>query len=72
MEAKKREPGRPPKPLEERRRKPLRIRLTDAERELLDDAAGGEEGTSTWAREVLLRAARKAKGGTAGRGGDGA
>jgi uncharacterized protein (DUF1778 family) len=50
--------GRPPLPEEDRRAKPLRIRLTDAEREEIDKAAGAS--SSTWAREVLLRAARKA------------
>lgn len=35
----------------------LRIRLTNGERELLDKAAGGR--TSTWARELLLRAAER-------------
>jgi uncharacterized protein (DUF1778 family) len=51
--------GRKPLPPEERRAKPLRIRLTDAEREEIDRAADGQ--SSTWAREVLLSAARKAK-----------
>jgi uncharacterized protein (DUF1778 family) len=51
--------GRKPLPPEDRREKPLRIRLTDAEREEIDKAANGQ--SSTWAREVLLRAARKAK-----------
>ena len=40
-----------PKPTE------LRIRLTEQERAELDKAAG--ENTATWAREVLLKAARK-------------
>jgi len=39
-------------------RLPLRIRLSDPEREEIDKAAGGK--SSTWARQVLLRAARKA------------
>lgn len=50
--------GRPPLPPKDRRAKPLRIRLTDAEREEIDKAAGGM--SSTWAREVLLKAARRA------------
>lgn len=49
--------GRPPKPPDERKAAELRIRLTQAEREELDRAAG--ENTSTWAREVLLRAAKR-------------
>jgi hypothetical protein len=49
--------GRPPKPDGKRRESELRIRLTAAERSLLDDAAGKAAGTSTWAREVLLAAA---------------
>ena len=53
----KRERGRPPKPDEERRSAELRIRLTEDERESLDDAAGGK--TSTWARDVLLKAAAR-------------
>lgn len=56
----KRERGRPPKSPENRRSDELRIRLTEAERELLDRVSGGEEGTSTWARELLLKAARNA------------
>lgn len=51
---------------------PLRIRLTEAERALLDEAAGlalegqtipGTGVTSTWARDVLLRAAKRAANG---------
>jgi uncharacterized protein (DUF1778 family) len=53
----KRERGRPPKPDEERRTAELRIRLTDDEREILDKAAEGK--TSTWARELLLKAATR-------------
>jgi len=53
----KRDRGRPPKPDEDRRSAELRIRLTDEERERLDDAAGGK--TSTWARDVLLKAAAR-------------
>jgi hypothetical protein len=48
--------GRPPKPDSERKSAELRIRLTDEERKALDRAAG--ENTSTWAREVLLKAAK--------------
>lgn len=51
------ERGRPPKPPEERKAAELRIRLTEAQRAELDAAAG--QDTSTWAREVLLRAAKR-------------
>jgi uncharacterized protein (DUF1778 family) len=54
--------GRPPKPPEERRDKPLRIRLTPAEREALDAAAAQEgQETSTWARNLLLTCAENPK-----------
>jgi hypothetical protein len=49
--------GRPPLPDKDRRAKPLRIRLTDAERAEIDKAASG--ASSTWARDVLLKAARR-------------
>jgi uncharacterized protein (DUF1778 family) len=52
--------GRPRKPEGEVKNNVLRIRLTPDERAQLDRAAqsrGGE--TSTWAREILLREARK-------------
>ncbi len=52
--------GRPPKPPDERKSSELRIRLTETDREILDDAArykGAE--TSTWARNVLLKAAKR-------------
>jgi hypothetical protein len=51
--------GRPPKPPEERKTAELRIRLTEAQRAQLDTAAG--QDTSTWAREVLLRASKRKK-----------
>lgn len=53
--------GRKRLPDEERRDKPLRIRLTDAEREVIDNAAesAGENSTSRWARDTLLRAAKR-------------
>ena len=53
------ERGRPPKPPEERKTAELRIRLTGAQREQLDAAADGD--TSTWARELLLKAAKRKK-----------
>ena len=56
----KRERGRPPKPPQERKAAELRIRLTEAQRKELDAAAG--QDTSTWARDVLLRAAKRRSG----------
>ncbi len=52
--------GRPKKPENESRENVLRIRLTDREREALDEGAKvkGLE-TSTWARMELLALARK-------------
>ena len=52
-----RDRGRPKGPDELRRKNVLRIRLTDDERKQLDAAAG--DSTSTWARDVLLRAAKR-------------
>ena len=49
--------GRPPLPEEERMDKILKIRLSAAELAELKRAADGD--TSTWAREVLLRAAKR-------------
>jgi len=49
--------GRKPLSGEPKTNRPLRIRLTDAERAELDRAAG-KLGTSTWARDLLLQAAR--------------
>lgn len=51
--------GRPRKPPDKRRIAELRIRLTEEERRLLDDAVA--EKTSTWARNVLLREALNGK-----------
>ena len=52
----KNERGRPPKADDERKDNVLRIRMTQEERQLLDQAADGK--TSTWARGVLVRAAK--------------
>ena len=42
----------------------LRIRLTETERKTLDDAASGESlDTSSWARSVLMKEARRLAGG---------
>ena len=49
--------GRPQKPPEERKTAELRIRLTEVQRSELDAAAS--QDTSTWARNVLLRAAKR-------------
>ena len=52
--------GRPPKPPEQRKSSELRIRLTEADRGTLDEAAHSKGAeTSTWAREVLLKAAKR-------------
>ncbi|MBN1513714.1 MAG: hypothetical protein JXB13_16985 [Phycisphaerae bacterium] len=54
----------------DRRRNVLRIRLTDVERRIIDDAAASRElDTSTWARSELLQLAKAigvAAPGTAG------
>ena len=49
--------GAPEKPPEHRRSVLLGVRMTEAERAEIDSAAEGK--ASTWAREVLLRAARR-------------
>jgi hypothetical protein len=54
MESKR---GAPQKPPEERRSVLLPIRLTVAEKSDIDAAAEGK--ASTWARDVLLRAAKR-------------
>ena len=52
--------GRPSKPALERRNYPLRIRLNDAERALIEKAANAAgEPVSAWARQLLLHAAEK-------------
>jgi hypothetical protein len=55
METKDR--GRPPKPKAERRTILFPIRMNEAELEAIR-AAGGEQ-PSTWARETLLKAAKR-------------
>jgi len=49
--------GRPALPDSERRKAAFLLKLTDAEFELIRQAAGDK--VSTWARETLLRAARR-------------
>jgi len=59
------ERGRPKKPKAERRERQFHIMLTNAEHKILEDAAKADDlGASTWARRVLLTAA-KAKHGKA-------
>jgi hypothetical protein len=54
---------KPKKPERQARTGTLRIRLTDAERATLDEAAGKKElETSTWARAELLQLARRILG----------
>lgn len=50
--------GRPPKPKEERRAQFLQIRLTDDELKLLDEASS-DASISSWARDVLIRTAKR-------------
>jgi hypothetical protein len=49
--------GRPPVPESEKRKPAFLLKLNDAEHELIKRAAGGK--ISTWARETLLRAAKR-------------
>ncbi len=51
--------GRPPKPASERQTARLEIRMTEADLELIEGAAKGN--TSSWARGVLVRAAKRTK-----------
>jgi hypothetical protein len=55
METKKM--GRPPKPADERQTARLELRMTDAEFKLIEKAGG--ENVSKWARETLVRAAKR-------------
>lgn len=50
--------GRPPKDPEDRQTARLEIRMTQAELDLIEAAAG--EKISTWARDVLVKAAKRA------------
>lgn len=49
--------GRPEIPEEEKRKPRFLMKLNDAEYELIQQAAGAK--VSTWARETLLRAAKR-------------
>jgi uncharacterized protein (DUF1778 family) len=52
--------GRKPLSKKPKTDRPLRIRLTDDERQLLDDAANIEgQPTSSWAREMLIKIANR-------------
>jgi len=55
--ATKRRPGRPKVPASEKRKPAFVIQLTDAERDLIKQVA--EPRVGTWARETLLKAARR-------------
>lgn len=53
--------ARPPLSDARKTERPLRIRLTDRERKILDAAArAAAKPTATWARDTLLRVARSA------------
>lgn len=49
--------GRPPKPPEHVRKNKLEIRLSDVEQDLVNEAVG--RNISTWARELIIRAAKR-------------
>jgi hypothetical protein len=52
--------GRPPKAPEERRTADMKIPLTEAEKQQIQAAAESDEAKPvTWARDVLLRAAKR-------------
>jgi hypothetical protein len=54
------ERGRPPKPEAERKTANMKIPLTDDEKEAIESAAKARKAKPvTWAREVLLRAAKR-------------
>ncbi len=61
--------GRPPKSPNDRKDSVLRIRLTDSERDVLDEVAGVGK-LSSWARRTLLEAAERESGGTRSAGSD--
>ena len=55
--------GRPRKPVGEAKTFELRIRVTEQQRRMLDEAAKSKElDTSTWARAELLALAKKLLG----------
>ena len=58
MDKTKRGRGRPPKTAADKRSEAILVSLTPAERELIK-AAAGDEPLAVWARDVMLRAARR-------------
>lgn len=50
--------GRPPKPEDKKRTETLRIRLTQDEMKIIEEASKGAK-TSAWGRRVILRSARR-------------
>jgi hypothetical protein len=56
----KAERGRPPKPAAERKSASMKIPLTDKEKRSIEQAASADGAKPvTWARDVLLRAAKR-------------
>jgi len=54
------ERGRPPKPADERKTASMKIPLTEGEKERIEQAATARgDKPVTWARDVLLRAAKR-------------
>jgi hypothetical protein len=52
--------GRPPKPPDERKETSMRIPMTEAEKAEIERAAQVDGGKPiTWAREILLKAAKR-------------
>jgi len=52
--------GRPPKPADKRKTDNMKIPLTPEEKESIERAAqAGKDKPVTWARDVLLRAAKR-------------
>ena len=54
--------GRPPKAPEDRKETSVRIPLTESEKEAIELAAKAQDAKPiTWARDVLMRAAKRAR-----------
>ena len=52
--------GRPPKPARDRKTASMKIPLTDSEKRAIELAATADDAKPvTWARDVLLRAAKR-------------
>jgi hypothetical protein len=58
MTTPKRKRGRPKKPRDELQTSHVYVRMTAAEKELIDQASA-DMGQSEWARNILTRAARR-------------